>query len=406
MITDTNSIWTNRGNLYIGYNDARSQLLISNGARVFNDNGILGPNSSGTNFVLVSGYGSLWSNRSDVTIGNTASANQLMVSDGGTVKARNLTLGASSTSTNNLLTVTGGSVIVSNFSNGTLSSQRGTITLNSGLVQADLLQLNSGVAGKLVFNGGTLLVRSASFANTAPLTVGDGANAAAYVLANTQFGTGTHSFNNGLIISSNATLTGPGTINGNVFIRDGGTFAPGTSNILFLSLNGSLVLSNACTNAIQLNAQSGYCRHVEGVTDVTLGGTLQLTNLAGSLASGMSFRLFYTTNCHGAYTAITPPTPGVGLKWNTNQLNADGTLRIFSASTPPPMIVSADRSDTNLLMLATGGISYDPCYVLTSTNLIDWEFLATNVFDAAGTVTITRPILLTEPARFYHLQVE
>jgi hypothetical protein len=139
---------------------------------------------------------------------------------------------------------------------------------------------------------------------------------------------------------------------------------------------------------------------------ITLGGTLQLTNVDGTLAHGMSFRLFFGSSYQGAFSAITPSTPGPGLKWNTNQLRVDGTLRVFNEQTAPPTIASVDRLANNILISAAGGIPYDPCYILTSTNLIDWHYGSTNTFNAAGNVTITNSISVNEPARYFRLQVE
>ena len=155
-----------------------------------------------------------------------------------------------------------------------------------------------------------------------------------------------------------------------------------------------------------LNAQSGQCNNFQGGGSFTYGGTLQLTNEAGTLAHGMAFKLFSGSSYQGAFSAITPATPGPGLKWNTNQLTVDGTLRVFNVNAAPPTIASVERSASDLIINAAGGIPYDPCYVLTSTNLINWQYGATNSFDAAGDVAITNVISLDKPARFYRLQVE
>jgi len=406
VITDANSYWQNRSDLYVGYNNARSLLVISNGAKVSDTYGYVGNGAgSASNLVVVTGAGSKWWHNA-LYLGVSGAANQLIVSTAGLVSAENAYVGVNSTSTSNLLTVDGGNLIITNFNNGILNVQRGTVALNSGLIQVDWLGLNSGPAARFNFAGGTLRTLNMAVNNGAACTIGDGTNAASYVLANNQSTTGTHSFNNGLVVSSNAILTGVGTVNGNVFIKDGGTISPGTTNLLLLTLNGALVLSNASYTAIQLNAQSGQCTHFAGNTDVTLGGTLQLTNVAGTLVSGMSFRLFQTTNCHGAFRAITPPTPGFGRKWNTHQLNVDGTLRVFNVDPAPPVIASVARAANELVIQATGGIPYDPCCVLTSTNLIDWQSATTNMFDAAGNAACTNAIAPDEPARFFRLQVE
>ena len=56
-----------------------------------------------------------------------------------------------------------------------------------------------------------------------------------------------------------------------------------------------------------------------------------------------------------------------------------------------------------------GGIAWDPCYLLTSTNvaagLSGWSRLGTNYFDVTGATTFTNAIAPGEPGRFYLLQV-
>jgi hypothetical protein len=266
--------------------------------------------------------------------------------------------------------------------------------------------MNDSPQGKFIFNGGTLQEFTSTVNNGSPFIVGDGTNTATFVLATNQIATGAHAFLGGLVISSNALLTGAGNLIANVFVRDGGTLSPGTPNLWFTTVNGSLVLSNGSTTSLKLNALTAQASHIDGATAVTLGGTLQLTNVAGTLGDGHSFRLFYTSNLQGAFSAITPPSPGPGLKWNTNQLSVDGTLRVFNIHATPPAITAVQRTSSNFLCYASGGVPYDPCYVLTSTNLTDWEYLTTNYFNASGNLAITNAVLLADRARFFRLQVE
>jgi hypothetical protein len=84
----------------------------------------------------------------------------------------------------------------------------------------------------------------------------------------------------------------------------------------------------------------------------------------------------------------------------------DGTLRVCNMHAPPPSIDSAQRTASNFLWHASGGVPYDPCYVLTSTNLTDWEYRTTNSFDTDGNVILTNAVSLDEPARFFRLQLD
>jgi len=82
--------------------------------------------------------------------------------------------------------------------------------LNAGTITTDNLLLTN-ASGRFIFNGGTLNTRSTSVANGAAFVLGNGVAAATLHMDG-----GTHSFANGLIISSNATLKGCGTIIGTI----------------------------------------------------------------------------------------------------------------------------------------------------------------------------------------------
>jgi T5SS/PEP-CTERM-associated repeat protein len=400
-VTGPGSLWTNRNSLYIGYNGGFNQLVISNGGQVFAGTSTIGVSSgilgqeSGTNSVVVSGAGSLWSNRTALYVGNPGTSNRLTITDGGTVKAPFLTMSASNGSTNNLVVVDGGNLMLT----GTFTVQSGAAILNSGLIQVNGLTI-SGSRGNLLFNGGTLDAKSASINNGSAFQIGDGTNTATYY----QPTTSTHSFTGGLIVSSNALLTGAGTINSMVTVRSGGTIAPGTSNILYQTLTSSLILSNGSFAHFELNAQSDTTTRIEGNPTVTLGGTLQLTNVQGTFAAGMAFQLFKSTNVIGAFAAITPPRPSPGLTWDTSGLTIDGTLRVANFTPTIPVIQNVILG-AGFSLHADSGIPYYPCLLLTSTNLSDWEAIATHTFDSAGNLNITNQISASDMVRFYKLQL-
>ncbi len=109
------------------------------------------------------------------------------------------------------VTMNGGQLVIGSEGNGgVLEVANGDFTFGNGTVSVpELLLTNSG--GQFVFNGGSLKVDSATVANGLPFTVGDGSSPAILELAG-----GTYVFANGLIISSNAKLTGCGTILGDI----------------------------------------------------------------------------------------------------------------------------------------------------------------------------------------------
>jgi T5SS/PEP-CTERM-associated repeat protein len=165
-VTGTNSTWSNSGNLYVGFEGSNNSMVISNGGKVADGNGYIGhTNTSSNNSVLVTGIGSLWSNRVTLTI---AASNTLTVANGGTVVAGggitnsgtltgNGTIGGATTiASGGTLTPGSGGVGSLTFTNG-LSLQTGaTITFQIN-TKADFTSINIlgnsiTYGGKLVFN--------------------------------------------------------------------------------------------------------------------------------------------------------------------------------------------------------------------------------------------------------------
>jgi autotransporter-associated beta strand protein len=159
------------------------------------------------------------------------------------------------------------------------------------------------------------------------------------LLVNNATGSGTGI---GGVMVNGGVLGGSGTIAGAVAILAGGTLAPGIS-IGELTISNSLNLSG--TSVMELNAATHTNDLVRGLTTVTYGGTLTLSNVAGTLAPSDSFKLFSANSYQGSFAAITPASPSPGLAWNTNTLATDGTLRIVSTS---PTSLANSRSG-NLL---------------------------------------------------------
>ncbi|MEO6036012.1 MAG: hypothetical protein ABIQ35_12220, partial [Verrucomicrobiota bacterium] len=113
--------------------------------------------------------------------------------------------------------ISGGNLSVTNGGGGNLSVGQGTLQLNGGTLVTDSVTLTNST-GQFVFGKGTLQTKSMTVSNGAPFIVGDGVN-----VATLQLDGGTYSFANGLVISSNSTVTGCGTIVGNV--TNNGTFS-------------------------------------------------------------------------------------------------------------------------------------------------------------------------------------
>jgi len=214
-VTVSGGVWTNSGDLYVGYASGGNSLAVSGGT-VFNQNGLIGSNCN-NNTATISG--GLWSNSGLLTVGNGGNSNQLTIS-GGMVTASNVVIGATA-SLSNQITVAGGSLIASNGSTGSLDVRNGTLTLNSGTIAVDSLNVTN-ANGVVNFTGGTLSALLITNANGQAFVVGNGPTTATLLLSSG----GTYQFAQGLTIGNNGVLLGTGhgiTINGNYTQTSGGS---------------------------------------------------------------------------------------------------------------------------------------------------------------------------------------
>ena len=84
-----------------------------------------------------------------------------------------------------------------------------------------------------------------------------------------------------------------------------------------LTISNSLTLQPGSSTVININASTGANGQINGLSSVTLGGTLIVTNLSGTLAAGNSFNVFNARSYSGAFSRISPALPGAGLAWDT-----------------------------------------------------------------------------------------
>ncbi len=226
------------------------------------------------------------------------------------------------------------------------STYTGPTTISSGILMIG--QGNPGNPGSilssLVNNSGTL-----TFNRVENLTYAGAINGTGTVekqAAGTLVLTGTNSYTGATMVGAGAllvngvigvsaltvtdgTLGGNGLIKGPVTVQSGGCLAPGGS-IGTLTISNSLSLSGV--TLMELNAAAGTSDLVRGLTSVAYGGTLTLSNLGGTITASNTFRLFSANSYGGAFAALTPASPGLGLAWNTNTLTTDGTLRVVSTA--------------------------------------------------------------------------
>ena len=204
-------------------------------------------------------------------------------------------------------------------------------------------------------------------------------------------------------------LSGLGTIAGPVEVQYGGTLSPGDNGIGQLTINNVLSLQYGSTNAFELNKSQGTSDAIAGLTGVTYGGTLVVTNLAGNLAAGDTFYLFPGAASYGGvFETLDLPALPSGLVWQTGSLLVDGSLRVVTPS--GPAISGITVADGNVTLNATNGTPYGQFILFGSTNVTlpinAWIPLVTNTFDGTGAINppLVVPMDPVAAQQFYLLQ--
>jgi autotransporter-associated beta strand protein len=261
--------------------------------------------------------------------------------------------------------------------------------------------LNSTFAGKIVddpANGissvvkvgtGTLtLTGTNTFSGTTTIS-----NGVLLVNNSAASGTGTNLVN----VYSGATLGGTGVISGPVTILTSGTLSPGSPQGT-LTISNSLTLSAGSISSFSIGTNSDRVA-VKG--NLTLGGTLNVTNLGG-LAAGTN-TLFTYTGALAGNLALGALPPGFRFVLNTNSA---GQVNLIVAK---PVITAVRMVSTNFVFAGTGGVATSIYFLLTSTNLTlplaNWTRLATNQFNSSGNFGLTNAMTAGKQNQFYLIQV-
>lgn len=222
--------------------------------------------------------------------------------------------------TNNILFA---SAIGNNGSGPLTKTGTGKITLNG----------NNNFSGATVVAQGTLALGSA----------GALPNSSLIILSNNAVLDVSGRSDGKLTLASGRSLSGNGTVLGSVTAASGATIVPGAS-VGTLVITNALVFQSGCTNIMQVDKSSNTNDLITGMTSVSYGGRLIVSNLAGTFAAGDSFKLFSAGAYSNSFTAITWPALTGNLYW-TNKLALDGTIAVLS---------TVNTSPTNLVATVVG----------------------------------------------------
>ena len=127
-------------------------------------------------------------------------------------------------------------------------------------------------------------------------------------------------------VGSSGTLGGTGTLGGAVNVQ--GTLSPGpASGIGRITTQSAVTLAAGSLARFEINKNSVTSDQLFCSGTLTLGGTLSVSNLAGTLAAGDSFTLFQAGSIGGAFSAYSLPALASGLRWKTSSLS-QGVLAV------------------------------------------------------------------------------
>lgn len=146
-----------------------------------------------------------------------------------------------------------------------------------------------------------------------------------------------------LTLGAGQSLGGNGTVLGSVVGASGSKIAPGYS-IGTLVVTNALTFQANSTSIMEVDAAAHNNDLVTGMTAVTYGGRVIVTNLGGSFAAGDRFKLFSAGSYNATFTSVTLPPLAGNLIW-TNKLALDGTIAVLSA---------VNTTATNIAAIASG----------------------------------------------------
>jgi autotransporter-associated beta strand protein len=203
-------------------------------------------------------------------------------------------------------------------------------------------------------------------------------------------------------VRTGATLGGNGTIGGPVNVEIGGNLAPGLTSIGTLSVTTNLTLASGSQTLVEIDAALGSSDLVTGLTNITYGGTLVVSNVSLTVVTNnQTFTLFSALSSTGDFSSISPTGPTSSLVWKFNPTN--GVLTAVSGIADYSTNLSFSLSGGNLTV--TWPDTHLGWYLQSQTNAINVG-LSNNWTDVLGSETntsITIPVNALDPAVFFRM---
>ena len=284
LVTGAGSSWNGGGDLFVGESGSANSLVITNGGTVINAQvnygGVIGLNVGGNNnSVLITGIGSTWSNGGNLTVGWNGASNSMAVMSGGRVVSSQAIVGDGSSSNSVLVTGTGstwnnsGDLIIgaSGLSNSMIVSNGATVA-NGQVNYGGVIGLNPGANNNSVVVSGA----DSSWSNRGNLTIGyDGSSNSLVVAAGAVVSTVVNApLNYGGVIGLNSDSS-----NNRVLVTGNGSTWTNSGNLTIgnAGTGNSLTVANggsAVAGAIIIGSSAGS------------SGSLNIGSLGGSDTAG------------------------------------------------------------------------------------------------------------------------
>ena len=314
-----------------------------------NSTGCLVGNGSGSanNSLVVSNSGSMV-NGGSIQVGNAGFFNSVLVDTGGRLFTKNTgTIGATAGSSNNTVTVQGGALWDCGSQKlfvGNTSGQNNSLIVGNNATVSNITFVTLSSAGNsLVLSGGVLAV-------------------------------------SGGITNSSGTVSGFGTIVGNMIFSGTGMLSPGLgTSVGAMTFSNTVTLVSGSTTTLKLDSsQVGSNDQVNAVGGITEAGTLAVvTNGVAPLNIGDQYQLFVGSQS-ASFSTITLPPLDPSKLWDTSQLASAGILAVTFQPVVPGMIGPTDQvvavgSSVSISATATG----------VPTPAVQWQFNGTNTTDGA-----------------------
>jgi hypothetical protein len=208
--------------------------------------------------------------------------------------------------------------------------------------------------------------------------------------------TSTTAFN----VGTNQTLKGSGTLQGTATVS--GTLAPGGASIGPLTVYGNLTNQATAVTKVRLNKTLGTNDNVNCSGAISFGGTLVVTNVAGSLTTSDTFKLFSASGGFSGNFGTIVGNAGSGLAYVFNPTN--GILSVVAATASNPTNITFVVSGNTMTL--SWPLDHLGWILQSQTNALN-KGLFTNWVDVAGSDLSTQAVVnltVTNPSVFYRLR--